>query len=213
MMHNGRMRVPMKRNGFTLVEMLVVIAVTALLSGLAIVYSHVGQNQIALSVESSKVAQLILEAKDLSVATYSDKQTTCGYGLHFDYTAQQYSLFEYDLPSGQTVCPSLGALTAAGYMQSSGALLETEYAGGSWNVAPAQGVALVDGAAASGTIRDIIFYPPDPFTLISYDGKTLYDSYNATMAPDTAGGNIYLATVDGSDERAVAMSFAGQVNL
>ena len=203
----------MKRNGFTLVEMLVVIAVTALLSGLAIVYTHVGQNQVSLSVESSKVAQLILQAKDLSIATYSDKHTTCGYGLHIDYATERYSLFEYDLPSGQAFCPSLSALTAPGYMQSSGALLEDEYAAGSWNIAPAQGVTLVDGGAASGTVRDVVFYPPDPFTLISFDGQTLYDSYNATMAPDTAGGNIYLATVDGSASRAINVSFAGQVNL
>ena len=120
----------MKRNGFTLIEMLVVIAVMALLSGLAIVYSHVGQNQVALSVESAKVAQLILEAKDLSVATYSDKKNTCGYGVHFDYSTNRYSLFEYDLPSGQSICPSLASTTATGYMTNPGVLQMNEYAFG-----------------------------------------------------------------------------------
>ena len=61
----------MERKGFTLIEILIVLAITAVLSGLAIVYTHVGQNQISLSIEESKIAQLILEAKELSIATYS----------------------------------------------------------------------------------------------------------------------------------------------
>lgn len=207
------MNMHMKRNGFTLVEILVVVAVTAVLSGLAIVYSHVGQNQIALSVEESKVAQLILEAKELSIATYSTNTATCAYGVAFDYANSEYSLFEYNsasAPSGpglRPICPSLASTTVTNGVDTD---VMDEYANGSWNVHVSPGVALIDGGAGSSTIRYVLFYPPDPYTLISNDGKTFYGEFTATPATT---GFVYLQTADGSETRTISVSPAGQVGL
>lgn len=210
----------MRKNnsGFTLVEILVVLAITAVLSGLAIVYSHVGQNQVALSVEESKVAQLILEAKELSIATYSTNVATCGYGVHFNYagTSSTYSLFEYNSASpapggGREICPSIASTTnpsnGNGIEQ-----YEQEYESGSYNLFMAPGVTLKNGGAASNTIQDILFYPPNPCTLISLDAKTFLDNCTGSAGPP-AESYVYLATVDGSEARAISVSPAGQVSL
>ena len=54
------------RKGFTLIELLMVVAISAMLSAMAISYSNVSKNQITLSVETAKLAQTILRAKDLA---------------------------------------------------------------------------------------------------------------------------------------------------
>jgi prepilin-type N-terminal cleavage/methylation domain-containing protein len=205
----------MDKKGFTLVEMLVVIAVTAMLSGLAIVYTHIGQNQITLSIEESKVAQFILQAKELSIATYSTNSATCAYGVAFNYASSTYSLFEYNsaasssILGGRPICPSLASTTnpTGGLAQYLGI-----YSSGSWKVHVAQGVAIHAGTLASTTIQDILFYPPDPCTFISLDGKTFTSSCVPSTNPPAAA-YIYLSTTDGSAARKITVTSGGQVSL
>lgn len=197
-----------KRKGFTLIEILVVLAITAMLSSIAIVYSHVGQNQISLSIEASKIGELILQAKELSIATYSQNQDTCGYGIHFDYATQEYSLFEYNLASSSPsdFCPSVQSTTANGGMAAHGAPQEDQYAPDSWQVHVAQGVVLVDATnTASYTIQDVLFYPPDPFTFINFSGASTFNRNEP--------GNVYLKTSDGGASHTIIVNSDGQVTL
>jgi prepilin-type N-terminal cleavage/methylation domain-containing protein len=207
------MKASMKRSGFTMVELLVVIAITMTISSIAIIYGAAGQNQLTLSVESSKIAQLILQARELSIATYSEHRDTCGYGMHFDYSTstghQNYSLVQYDL-TGPGTCPSLASTTLIGAIQN-GTLAEQEYEPGSWQIPMPSGVRLVDEGMASDTIHDIFFYPPDPFMLVSLDGQTFLGYFTSPPAP--AESNIYLETGDGSASRVISLNTAGQVSL
>lgn len=202
----------MNKKGFTLVEILIVLAITAVLSGIAIVYSHVGESQISLSIEESKIGQLILEARELSIATYSQSGSTCAYGVSFDYTdsPQRYSLFEYNAKAPGGFCPSLASTTAPNAIDTDAVQI---YAAGTWQVPVAQGVELINATStpASETIQYVMFYPPDPFTLISTDGQTFLSNYTDPPAP--AEASIYLQTFDGSLSRTITMSPSGQVNL
>jgi prepilin-type N-terminal cleavage/methylation domain-containing protein len=209
----------MDKKGFTLIEILIVLGITAVLSSLAIVYTHVGQNQISLSIEESKIAQLILEAKELSVATYSSNGATCAYGVAFNYASpaasSTYSLFAYNAAAtskeygGRQICPSLASTSAA---------IDTKaiqiYESGSWQVHTAQGVELVNGAA-SDTIQYILFYPPDPCTLISTDGKTFRSNCDTIFPYDDppSSAYVYLSTVDRGMSRTITVNPAGQVSL
>ncbi len=206
------------KKGFTLIEILIVLAITAVLSSLAIVYSHVGQNQISLSIEESKIAQLILQAKELSIATYGSNSNTCAYGIAFNYaipaSSSTYSLFAYNaaatssLYDNRPICPSLASTSdpfggIAQYVQ--------PYQSGSWQVHTAQGVVLINGAnPASDTIQYVLFYPPDPCTLISTDGVTFQSSCNNSTPPPSY---VYLSTIDGSLSRTITVNPAGQVSL
>ncbi|MGD1003685.1 MAG: prepilin-type N-terminal cleavage/methylation domain-containing protein [Minisyncoccia bacterium] len=204
------------KKGFTLIEILIVLAITALLSSLAIVYTHVGQNQISLSIEESKVAQLILEAKELSVATYSSNSPTCAYGVAFNYASSTYSLFAYNaavtspLYPGRQICPSL-ASTSVAFNAS-----DTQpYQPGSWQVHTAQGVVLDgSGGAASDTIQYILFYPPNPCTMINLAQQTTFRSNCSSIAGSPPSASyVYLSTVDKSMSRTITVNPAGQVSL
>lgn len=206
----------MGKQGFTLIEMLIVVAITAMLASFSIIYTRIGQNQIALSIEESKVAQLILEAKELSIATYSQHSATCAYGVQFDYASSTYSLFAYNAAStstpgyqGRMICPSIANTSAAFDV---GAV--SEYAGGSWQVHTVQGVTLIAGSGAvSGTIQDVLFYPPNPCTMIGFVGQSaLQQNCVAPGGPPTTG-YIYLKTADGSAMRVISVSLGGQVSL
>jgi prepilin-type N-terminal cleavage/methylation domain-containing protein len=202
----------MHKKGFTLIEILVVLAITAMLSAIAIVYSRVGQNQISLSIESSKIAELILEAKELSIATYSENAATCAYGVHFDFTQQTYSLFAYNTSStngsGRPLCPSIASTTDPTYTSD---LTQNigEYESGSWQVHIAQGVLIESSTLpASDTLQDVLFYTPDPTTLVSLDGSTF-----VPVGSTPAESNIYLETVSGDDSVVISVNPEGQVNL
>ncbi|HEY5221337.1 MAG TPA: prepilin-type N-terminal cleavage/methylation domain-containing protein [Candidatus Paceibacterota bacterium] len=205
------------KKGFTLIEILIVIAITAVLSGLAIGYSHVGQDQISLSIEESKVAQMILEAKELSIATYSQNNATCAYGVEFDFATSSYSLFEYNSATStgsgsRSTCPSIASTSAA---IDQGAI--AKYTSGNWQVPTASGVILVSSTnpIASATIQDILFYPPNPCTLISLVGQTTFqsDCNSGTNNNPPPEAYIYLRTTNGSLSRTITVNPAGQVSL
>ena len=191
--------------GFTLIELMVVVLVSAMLSVLAITYSHVGQNEVSLSLEASKISELILQAKQLSVATYSVNTTVCAYGVHFDYVNQTYSLFAYDsaapLGSGsQLYCPTYESTTAAGVITSD---MAPYGGGGTWQVPMMKGVVIESSSLASNVLTDVLFFPPTPITIMSRDGSTFSSS--------TPTSRIYLSTVDNGNKSSISVSPAGQV--
>jgi prepilin-type N-terminal cleavage/methylation domain-containing protein len=192
------------RRGFTIIELLVVIAISALLSTLAIVYSGQSRNEVALSVEAAKITQLILQAKQLAIATNTVGGGTlaCGYGMYFDTVNSTYSLFIYSPkvkgPKGN--CPPLGTAQSSKFDFSKDAV---EYSSESWDVPVAQGLVLQSNTTNLPSAVAVIFFPPNPATLItnvSDDGKFS----NTTSYVNVAIG-------DGSDVKNISITPAGQI--
>lgn len=77
-------RNPLSESGFTLIEMLVVVSITALLSSVLIIYSRIGERQILLLREQAKIVNMILKSKSLALQTYVTGEKVCGYGVHFE---------------------------------------------------------------------------------------------------------------------------------
>src|SRR5206468_841965 len=106
--------------GFTILEILVVIGITLMISALAITYKSQSQRQVSLYVETQRVVELILRAKSLAVSTYKDPNTVsdptlvaCGYGIDINYASNTYSLFSYKIPTGGN-CSAIPAIDKSG---------------------------------------------------------------------------------------------------
>ncbi len=87
--------------GFTIIEMLVIMGVLALLSGILIVYSRSGEMASNLIRQSAKMVADINRAKNLAITatsftdSFGQEKRTCGYGIYFDIstTPNQYIIF------------------------------------------------------------------------------------------------------------------------
>jgi prepilin-type N-terminal cleavage/methylation domain-containing protein len=80
--------------GFTLIEMITVLGITALLSRLLLVYSRQGENFSLVLRTRTKVISDINRVKNLAIATKDwNGQLTCGYGVYFDVDNNRYIIF------------------------------------------------------------------------------------------------------------------------
>jgi len=179
--------------GFTLIEVLIVVAISAMLAAIAIGYSGVERDQAALSVEETKVSQFVLQARSLAIATYSNAAgTACGYGVSFDAASQTYSIFAY-VPGG--ICPPVSSITSPPSVGS-----EARYTDETWKVHPQEG--LLFSTSGPNALSMVLFYPPDPATL-------LFDKSGNLMSQ----ASIYLNAVDGKASKTISVNSAGQVSF
>jgi len=83
----------MKKTGFTLIEMLIVLSVSAMLTTMMIFYTRAGERQILLLREQAKLVSALLRAKSLAIQTYTTTASEiCGYGVRFETT--RYLIFK-----------------------------------------------------------------------------------------------------------------------
>jgi prepilin-type N-terminal cleavage/methylation domain-containing protein len=177
--------------GYTLLEIIIVIGLSALFSAFALGYTTATKNQVAMSIEATKITQVIVRAKGLTIATYATIPGTCGYGVALDQAQNSFSLFAYT-PAGAPPCPSiLSVAPSARKMVDQG----------SWNVPLARGAKLISG---SDNLVLVLFSPPAPTTFISRDN-------GATFINQTS--RVYLSTVDGSASTSIIVNPGGQVSF
>lgn len=194
--------------GFTLLELLVVIGISAMIVAIVLVYSSQSRNQVGLSVESTKIGGLILQAKQLAVATYNGGSVpACGYGVYFDLTSvpQTYSLFIYSPQSAQKTgeCPSLATVENSSTFSTNDIV---QYSPSTWNVGLTSGVQLINDTTDCLSADVVLFYPPDPTTLMvqSTDVGQTFET--------TSTSYVDLETIDGKATENIAISPAGQVS-
>ncbi len=197
------------RAGFTLIEILIVVAISALLAGLVITYSSVGRNEVALSVQSTAIAQTLSRAKSLAIAAYGSQTPgaphVCGYGVAFDFAADTYSLVSYEPASGK--CSDASAVRSGGVPS---AELHS-YSSDTWHRVVGGGLQLRGTGSAGPAAALVLFYPPDPTTLVSTDLCIAGDAgctYTFPLQP----GTIYLLTSDNSAAQNVTIGTAGQIS-
>ncbi len=188
------------RHGFTLIEILIVLAISVMLTGIAITYSSIGRQQVALTVAQSQVAQVILRAKDLAVATYSEVPGECGYGAYFDVPDNTYSIFAF-VPGGG--CGSVASTTANGIQTN-----EIVPAGNeAWNVSLGTNVRLAS-TTNNNQLLLVMFYPPQPDVFM-----VLADATSTFLQPDSTSSKVYLTTADGSASTSITVDAQGGVTF
>lgn len=176
---------------------MVVLAVTALLSGLILVYNSSTRETLRLFTEKAQMAQLILRAKALALSTYSDSDTPCGYGVRFVPESRReqarYELVEYrplDCSDRARVDTDPSSFEVS--QLSTFPLPATlEFAFGNSN-SP-----LADAAY-------VIFIPPDPIVLVARADGTLIE---------TGVGKVELKIKGREASAIVTINAAGQVTF
>lgn len=191
-----------ERGGFTLIEILVVLMITALLSGVVVFYGTNARSRNALIVEGSKVAQLLLRAKSLAISTYNIPPIPCGYGVFFDHFNNRYSLISYLEIAGAADDPRCKTIKDADLDESAITFFENST------------FALSPGVIYYGDTYEasyILFVPPEPKTYIY-----LLDIVNPSNAgkPITSGiGTVSLQTADTGEVYAIDVNTFGQLSF
>ncbi len=183
--------------GFTLVEVLVVVAITTFLAGMVLTYSSTGRGQVALYVEAAKLAQVALRAKSLAISTYNNPDTPCAYGMRINEPNRSYSLFSYKPTSCSAILTggidTTPADQAGPYRELETFTLQNE-------------VSFKD-APSGNALEYVIFVPPDPMTFIWMKGES-------GVAPRIdAIGEVILGAVQSSNTQKISISPAGQISF
>ncbi len=91
------------KGGYTLIETLVVISITLVLSAIAIVYTHSSEKQILIYKDRATVVGFLNRARSLAAQKYRDPSVpdylTCAFGIHFEPDSRDFVLFQ-DLGEG-----------------------------------------------------------------------------------------------------------------
>ena len=197
MVRTGRLKM---NAGFTVYELLVIVGIMSILTGIVFSYTRRSEGQLALFRERAAVASAVLRAKGLAVQSFRPQagvQPVCGYGIHITPTA--FMLFR-ELP---TVPSGTGFVCAPTPDFYSGVSEEVERHSFDSRVV----LSLCGGNASScvpvgGNELDILFIPPDP---------------QVRFSPDQAGWNEFRISVALQDQSSsfgeIVINRAGQVSV
>jgi len=177
------------RRGATLIEVLIAIAVTTILSSVLIIYGGASRAQLNLYVETVKFAQVVLRAKSMSIALYSgsSSEPACGYGIRI--ASSSYDLFRYQVAS-VAECNNITPANQADYV-----VVQHYSLNSAFKFDPAPGI--TEGAPLS----EILFVPPEPTTYLwGGDGNSIHPSGIAVL---TDGNN---------SNRTITVTTAGQIS-
>ncbi len=95
------------KEGFTLIETLIVLAITAILSTIFLAYNSSSNGQVALYTERAQVVGALQRAKTLALDKYMvspGSTSSCAFGVHFQTSTGVYSIYGKYPPPGSTDC-------------------------------------------------------------------------------------------------------------
>jgi prepilin-type N-terminal cleavage/methylation domain-containing protein len=159
-------RSPEPTNGYTLIELIVVMAIIGALSSMLIGFSRQGSRQLELATKESQLLSLISHAKFLTIELSLKSDTAsgpswniCGYGVSVSPSSDQVFIFQ-DRVSSPTECPD-----------------DTPYGydGNDLKLTGDLNSITLDSSefTLGGTLDDVLFIPPDPDIYINGGGPSL----------------------------------------
>jgi len=180
--------------GFTIVELIVTFSVIAILASYMIVYNKTNKTQIVLSLEQAKLVDALNTAKSLTLSTYVEGNSSCGYGVYINYRNNSYEIFKYGQP------PNCSAIAS-----SSIDLSNSSYTKIKTTNLPKE---IIFDNSKNNKLNIIFFIPPDPKTLIWSNGSSPISENSSNYE-----ANIYLKTKDGSMSKTIKVNVMGQISF
>jgi len=181
---------PQKQGGFTLIELMVVLSIITILTGILVGYSKQNSKYLLLSTTEARILSLVSRAKFLSIETFfqdlggpGTPRKTCAYGVHVDTSANEIFIFQDRVPS-VSGCPATNKYEPG----PNDARLTGEL-----DVVKINPELMVLG----GNLSDVVFIPPDPDVVINNSGA--------------GEASIDITLVDGTGSFSVIVTNAGQV--
>ena len=181
----ARRRCP-NRAGYTLVEILVVISITTILSGFLISYNSTGRQVIALQTERAKIGQMIARAKSLALSNYTRLPQPCGYGLRVNYASGTYAIVGYNDLAGN--CASTSTFDFDDFT-----VIESSTVSRSLRLQ----------TSIANRLDDVAFVAPDPRVYVNSRGTIITEG----------SASIGLIGISGTSTGTVSVSAAGQINF
>ncbi len=175
------------RAGYTLIEILVVISVTTILSGFLISYNSTGRQMIAIQTERAKIGQMISRAKSLALSNYTKNPQPCGYGLHVDYAGGTYAIVGYMDPGN---CVSTSTIDFTNFIVIESSTVRSP-------------LRLRRPIAPARRLDDVAFVAPDPRVYVLSEGAILANG----------SASIRIVGTPGTPTGTVSVSTAGQINF
>ena len=200
---------PRAEAGFTVVELVVSMAIMGLMVGSLLVSGVATRREFALNKNTEELRALFVQAKFLAISTVGDPDlgTTpgasapiCGYGVHLDFKKSEAFIFRSvsARPSGEDPCP-----LDAGYLYPFTKGRDLRLVGPPYTLRLARTVAFGEEEKKRGTF-DALFIPPDPVAFLSFGGSGTFVE-EAVLALRAADG--------GGEARSIRLNRFGLVAL
>lgn len=196
-------------SAFTVIEMVVVLGISVVLSSILIIYSGDSRKFLIFSNERSLVVSAIFKAKSYSLETYQPTQFTisgirpteiiCGWGVHFEKNSSgddSYYVYKDIDPSGTCSGSSVGVFDPSEPAQvfEKGTLDKNILEFKCLDVLPS---GFSCSSASSKTSMDVFFQPPDPTVIFNPDSPS-YKEANVQL--EFSGGGCSLIKINRSSQ-------------
>lgn len=173
--------------GFTLLELLVVLGITLLLSAGLIFYNRTSENQLLLFRDQQKIISALQRAKSFSLETFSQAEAPCGYGVNFSLP-NTVVIFKDLSPSSDPQCSDIDFVYSG------------DSKGDCQNYAECVEKIYLDKNVKFSELglNNIVFIPPNPNIIIDKD-------------PNKAEALIKIKSSTGQTEKIIKVNNRGQI--
>ncbi len=174
-----------------MIELIIVMGISVILSSILLSYNHTTRQQLALYAEEMKFVQTVFRAKSLALSSYIQLSNSniCGYGIHIDYVAMTYSIFSYNKPNNSS-CKNINSIDADSKNMISTFTLDPN-------------VKFISSPAGLTRLDDVLFIPPDPLTIVNSGGNTII----------SGPASVVIQTQDNSLSARVNVNSAGLIDF
>lgn len=171
------------KKGITSLELLVVVTVVILLSGMVILYNRRGENVIALYRDQAKIIAVLNRAKSLAVQTFNEAgYAFCGFGAHFEPSGEFFIFRDADCDYSYDKNEEDGGKDEKMINETHKLFSKVNFE--NWN-----------------QLADIVFRPPEP--------KVFINGASADGSSNLSRTEIVLAS--GNSKRKIKVNDAGQI--